>query len=235
MTEATGKPSIVRKKPKSVHAGGLFRATGHKTKTKTKMVGDAAPDQVFREEDDFYPTPDGATDALICAEWDRLKQIKTLWECAAGDGAMAKRLTRCGFNVAMSDLIDRGAGATISNFYDYTTPLGDGIFSNPPYNEINASQGHGAWLRHTKELNVDYVAYLLSWDWAAATKNGLGKLLEEYPFSRVYLCRWKIDFTRMGAPPQRNGWFIWDKLDQPKHPEFRFLDRADPMQAKMKI
>lgn len=62
--------------------------------------------------------------------------------------------------------------------------------------------------------------------------NGLGDLLNEQPFSYVYLLRFKVDFTGGGSPPQRNAWFVWDRRDPRSrpglghHPEpsFRWMD-----------
>lgn len=71
-----------------------------------------------------------------------------------------------------------------------------------------------------------------SWGWPAAVKNGLGGLLDDHPFSYCYLCRWKIDFTGAGNPPQRNAWFIWDKSWTNPESGFRFLDRTDARQGE---
>ena len=75
-------------------------------------------------------------------------------------------------------------------------------------------------------LGVQYMALLLSWNWPGAA--GLGPLWGKWPPARVYLMRWKIDFTGQGAPPMLNGWFVWDvrdagptqllMLDRPKQP-----------------
>ena len=51
---------------------------------------------------------------------------------------------------------------------------------------------------------------LLNWDWIAARINGMDELHTLLPASRVYICCWKIDFRGLGAPPQRNGWLVWD-------------------------
>lgn len=76
-------------------------------------------------------------------------------------------------------------------------------------------------------------------DWPAARANGLGKLLDENPFSYCYLMRWKLDFTGEGSPPQRNAWFAWDRRDPRGNgrgdPGFRWLDRVDGRQAEMPL
>ncbi|MEM9524475.1 MAG: hypothetical protein AAF982_10905, partial [Pseudomonadota bacterium] len=98
-------------------------------------------------------------------------------------------------------------------------------------NLINARDGHGRWLRHSLEMpGWDYLALLLSWDWPAARRNGLGALLEAHPFSYCYLLRWKLDFTGEGSPPQRNAWFVWDRSWSQVPMQMRFMDRTDARQ-----
>lgn len=59
-----------------------------------------------REENDFYATQP------IAAEW--LMKIEDLddniWECACGQGHLAKPFIEAGHNVLCTDLIDRGFG-----------------------------------------------------------------------------------------------------------------------------
>ena len=225
-------------------AKALFRAT----KAKTAMAGPALdmdlPDhrrpEAYRRADDFYPTgqPD-AIRALLARDGNRIAMCSRVWEPAVGDGALARELTAMGLPVIGSDLIDRGwPGTIVRSFFDFDRSQADAIITNPPFNLINARDGRGEWLRHTLSLkHWNYCALLLSWDWPAARANGLGALLDEYPFSWCYLMRWKLDFTGEGSPPQRNAWFVWDRYDQRgplgrnPHPDFRWLDRDDARQG----
>ena len=59
-----------------------------------------------RKENDFYPTPPEATQALM----DREKFSGRIYECACGDGAMSKVLIQNGYSVDSTDLVDRGYG-----------------------------------------------------------------------------------------------------------------------------
>lgn len=199
-------------------AKGLFRATG--------KSGDETP----RETHDFYPTPPEVTRALLAVEGPRLRAYGAVWEPAAGDGAMVRELAAFGLEVHASDLVDRGAGAEIRDFYGFTLPPAAAMVTNPPYKEINARDGQGRWLAHAFDLGLEYVALFLNWDWPAAA--GLAGLLARHPIARVYVARWKVDFTGKGAPPQRNAWFIWDAAWQGET-VLRFLDRADGRQAEM--
>lgn len=171
------------------------------------------PPEEARDPLDYDPTPPSATAAFLGAEGDRLREIGgTIWEPAVGGGHMAREIERRGFDVIGSDIVDRGwPGTIVRPFYDYDAAPADIIVTNPPYNEINASNGHGRWLAHVERLNVRYCAMLLNWDWMAARINGMDDLHARFPMSRAYVCCWKIDFRGKGSPPQRNGWIVWDR------------------------
>ena len=217
-------------------ARGLFRANG---KTATHIVrtldGFERTTEAPRETHDFYPTPPEVTRALFAVEGARIAEVAAragglIWEPAAGDGAMAREIAAMGLSVHCSDLIDRGCGAELVDFLCLRQRRADVMITNPPYNLINARDGQGRWLTHALDLGFTYVALFLNWDWPAAA--GLAPILARHPISRAYVCRWKVDFTGKGAPPQRNGWFVWDAGWQGET-AFRFLDRADARQGEM--
>lgn len=221
---------------KAQNARGLFHATGHRTKAVADLIDGefVKTDNPTRHPEDFDPTPPEPTLALIEAEFERLCELGMLWEPAAGDGAMARVLEARGFPVFRSDLKDRGHGGEVKSFFDYRTPPRGirGEVTNPPYNLVNWRDGKAAWLRHSIEvLGLEYVALLLSWTWPGAA--GLVGVWQDMPPARVYLMRWKIDFTGQGAPPMLNAWFIWDAKWKGET-VLRMLDRgADVAQLKM--
>ena len=222
----------------------LFRATKRKPIVGEPLFPEGAlhnqlpPDEGYRDALDFDPTPADATRAFTAAEGQRLREIGgPVWECAVGAGHMARPLQQAGFDVIGSDIVDRGhPGTILSDFYKWGQAGGPPapasiIVTNPPYNEINARDGHGRWLRHIETLGVRYAAMLLNWDWPAARQNGMDALHERFPFARAYVCCWKIDFRGKGSPPQRNGWFVWD-LDHQGPQTFHrlFREAGDPPQ-----
>lgn len=219
---------------RAVSARGLFRATGKKSRPVVQMNLDGSYERVEhleREGDDFYPTPPEPTRALLSAERHRLADFPFIWEPAAGDGAMARELMRDGHRVLSSDLIDRGCGAEICSFYDYQNPRSKAIVTNPPFAECNARDGQGRWIFHALDgLGVEYMALLMNWSWPGA--GGHARLWERHAPARVYLMRWKIDFTGQGAPPMLNAWFVWDKLHQGET-VLRMLDRTNPAQGAL--
>jgi hypothetical protein len=222
---------------KAVSARGLFRATGKKSKPVAQRNLDGTYERVEnleREKDDFYPTPPEPTRALLHAEFDRLRTFRTIAEPAAGDGAMVREMEALGLNVFASDMINRGCGAVIKDFYDFseeTFPF-CAIVTNPPFSECGWGNGKARWLKHALDtLDVEYMALLMNWGWPGA--GGLKHFWAEHPPARVYLMRWKIDFTGQGAPPMLNAWFVWDKKHRGET-VLRMLDRhADARQSTL--
>lgn len=138
---------------------------------------------------------------------------------------MAREMRDIGHDVVASDLVDRGWPNTIMrSFFDFDAAPAPCIVTNPPYVAVNYRDGRGRWITHAMDtLAVDYMALLLSWNWPGA--GGLAGVWAQFPPARVYLMRWKIDFTGAGAPPMLNGWFVWDRHHQGET-ILRMLDRT---------
>lgn len=215
-------------------ARGLFRATGKKSKPVVVKLLDGtlskSAEGLEREKDEFYPTPPEPTRALLHAEIDRMRDFPVIWEPAAGDGAMVREMEALGLKVQKTDLVDRGCGAMIADFYSFSAGP-RAIVTNPPFNECNSRDGKGRWIWHALDtIGVEYMALLMNWSWPGA--GGLNALWQEHPPARVYLMRWKIDFTGQGAPPMLNAWFVWDKQHEGET-VLRMLDRKDARQAEL--
>jgi hypothetical protein len=219
-------------------ARGLFRATGKAPRpvavrdlTGAIVKSDAG---LGRETDDFYPTPAEPTRAFLHAEIDRLREFSCVWEPAAGDGAMVREMKALGLNVVHSDLVDRGCNAIVQSFYDFTPgtwPSESAIVTNPPFAECGWGNGRARWLYHALDvLRTPYMALLMNWSFPGA--GGLAPFWAKYPCARVYLMRWKIDFTGQGAPPMLNGWFVWDR-EWRGETVLRMLDRKDARQSEL--
>ncbi|MEN3145717.1 hypothetical protein ABCW43_00220 [Neorhizobium sp. IRAMC:178] len=217
----------------TVSARGLFRATGKTSKPVfTLLDGEIVKvDALEREPNEFYPTPAEPIRAIIHAEMDRLRDFPMIWGPACGTGVIGKELRHHGLQTYDSDLIDRGAGAEIRSFYDYTTAPAPAILENPPFAECGWGNGKARWLKHALDvLKVDYMGLLMNWGWPGA--GGLKHFYAAHPPARVYLMRWKIDFTGQGAPPMLNAWFIWDNAHRGET-VLRMLDRNDARQEEM--
>lgn len=214
-------------------ARGLFRATGKSAKpvhVRDLITGEIVKtDHLFRERDEFYPTPPEPTRAILSVEGERLRQFRSIWEPAAGDGAMVREMRAIGLNVLASDLVDRGCDAEVRSFYDFDAAPAPAILTNPPFAECGWGNGKARWLYHALDtLGVQYMALLMNWGFPGA--GGLGPFWGKHPPARVYLMRWKIDFTGQGAPPMLNGWFVWDRAHRGET-VLRMLDRVDARQS----
>lgn len=215
-------------------ARGLFRATGKKAKAKPHLIDDeiVVTDAPLRREADFYPTRDpNCVRALVHAEGARLRSFGApIWEAAVGEGHMQRDLEALGFAVIGSDLFDRGIGATVHDFFAFTAPLSPVLVTNPPFSKVNWAQGRGRWITHARDvLRVPYMALLLSWSFPGAA--GLATVWDRDRPARAYLMRWKVDFTGEGAPPNLNGWYVWD--GHATRTDLLMMDRVDPAQASL--
>lgn len=183
-----------------------------------------------RRAEDFYPTAQPeAMRGLLALDGAFIRSLGAVWEPACGDGQLVREIRAYGLPCCASYLIDRGCpDSWQADYFTCLTSRGGSIITNPPFNLINARDGHGRWLRHTLDMpGWTYCAFLLSWDWPAARKNGLGALLDANPFSYCYLMRWKLDFTGEGSPPQRNAWFVWIRGWDQAPMQMRFMNRED--------
>ncbi|ALJ08249.1 hypothetical protein [Brevundimonas sp. DS20] len=215
-------------------ARGLFRATGKASRPVPVRLLDGSyekADSLEREKDDFYPTPPEPIRALLHAEIERLRDFPAIWDASAGDGALVREMEAMGLTVIASDLIDRGMGAEIRDFYDFETAPARASVQNPPFQECGWGNGKARWLTHALDtLDLEYMALLLNWSWPGA--GGLAPFWAKHPPARVYLMRWKIDFTGQGAPPMLNAWFVWDRKHKGET-VLRMLDRKDARQGQL--
>ena len=83
--------------------------------TVARFIGSHNLSETERETNDYYATSPVAAEQLIQIE----KLHNNIWECACGEGHLAKVFSEHGYTVKSTDLIDRGYG------------IGGGRFSIP--------------------------------------------------------------------------------------------------------
>lgn len=157
---------------------------------------------------DFFPTPAWATQALI----DNERFDGEIWECACGDGEMARVLLAAGHKVHATDLYDRGFGKSGVNFLTATRTT-DNIVTNPPYNVAEAFVAQG--LKHARKK----FALLLRLAFLEGA-NRAETIFLRHPPSRVWVFSERITFYMKGAAKAGSGttayaWFVWDKDAKP--------------------
>lgn len=82
-----------------------------------------------RETNDYYATEPKALELLLELE----SFDENVWECACGEGHLAKVLEAHGHKVLSTDLIDRGYGLGGIDFLQCERPYNGDIITNPPY------------------------------------------------------------------------------------------------------
>ena len=156
-----------------------------------------------REENDFYPTPESATLALL----DKQTFEGDIWECACGDGAISKVLLNKGYKVYSSDLINRGYGSSNVDFLQSDLKA-DNIVTNPPFNLAAEFTLQAFKLARKKVVMLSKISYLegVKRRELIFNQNKLEKVLV---FSRRVPFKKKSSNTLAGGL-MAFGWFIYD-------------------------
>lgn len=183
-----------------------------------------------RPQNDFYPTPEPVTLALLSVEKPPLEV--PIWEAACGDGAISKVLKSSGYTVFSTDKYDHGYGYKGLDFLTVKSPLSPFLVTNPPFNIINQ------FIQHANDIGVSYMALLGK----LALLEGYERsfILSKTGLKRVYVFRRRITMGRNGEKYQNSGmiafaWFVWDKWATNKKPEIDWIDAIDLNQNQMKL
>ena len=121
-----------------------------------------------RQPNDFYPTPDWVTQALL----KHVTLRAPVWEPCCGDGAMARVLERNGHKVVATDLVDRGFGRGGVDFFECTSfpPGCRSMVTNPPYGDggqtgraEKSPLGLQNFVRHALDLTARANGQLALW------------------------------------------------------------------------
>ncbi len=194
----------------------LKQAAGHAIGTKTATKGERG--------EDLYETPIEAVRTLLALE----SFVSSVWEPSVGKGAILRPLEAAGYEVRISDLIDRGIATKDGELQDVGDFLtlrpdadfaagqrcGPDIVTNPPYGIANAYIAHAL-----KVFRPGKMALLLNLNFLAGFDDpDRCFVMDENPPSRVYV------FTRRLPMMHRDGWegnkassqmntawFVWER------------------------
>lgn len=172
--------------------------------TSMRLVGASVAG--VREKDDFYPTPERATLALLSAEtFDG-----DVWEPACGDGAISKLFVDRGYNVISSDLVDRGYGECGVDFLMEWQPRAPNIVTNPPFKLAVP------FAQKALQLSSAKVALLLKIAFLEGQERS--KLFRSSPLARVHVFSQRLAFVPGDGARKLDGggmmafaWFVWDR------------------------
>ncbi|MFC4168418.1 hypothetical protein [Teichococcus aestuarii] len=157
---------------------------------------------------EWFRTPPAATAALLARE----TFPGPIWECAAGDGAMARVLIAAGYETHSTDLVPRGWGLGGVDFLREQTMRGGSasIVTNPPYSLA------APFLLHAQALGAQRVALLLR----LAFLEGMRRhrtLFRVRPPNRIWVFSSRLTMWRGDDPNAREtggatpyAWMVWD-------------------------
>ena len=160
--------------------------------------------QEERETHDFYATQPIAAEQLMKIE--DLSPI--IWECACGEGHLAKPLIRGGYEVLCTDLIDRGFGQGGVDFLKTTRAFYGDIVTNPPYKYAQEFIEHALTLipKGNKVCMFLKVQFLEG-------KNRR-RLFDSQPPKRIWVSSSRIQCGKNGifkGSMVAYAWYVWEK------------------------
>ncbi len=180
--------------------------TGNKNSV-FKTLGASAHSLEEREEHDYYATDPKAVRFLLEIETFN----ENIWEPACGEGHLSKEMTKLGYKVWNTDLIDRGYGEVMDFLKSDIIWDGD-IITNPPYKYSQSfvekslkSLKPGAKL--ALFMRIQFVE-----------GKARAKFLKEYPIKTIHVsssrlnCAKNGDFEKYGySSASCYAWYIWEK------------------------
>lgn len=159
-----------------------------------KCLGASSHTEKEREPNDYYATSPEAIDLLF--ESNNFVRPKYVWECACGEGHLAKRLADFGCNVYSSDLIYRGFGTGGVDFLkQIDMPFHNVercIVTNPPYKYAMEFVLHALDLLKDGERAVFFLKTS-----ALEGKKRYEKLFKPFPPKMIYQFKGRVVCAKM--------------------------------------
>lgn len=185
--------------------------TGNKNSTFT-CLGASNHTDYDRAENDYYATDPKAAELLLEVEPD----LDNIWECACGEGHLAKVFEKAGKLFNATDIINRGYGDGSLDFLSYDCLSkykhwnGD-IVTNPPYKYA---------LDFVKQaINKIHNGHKVCMFLKLTFLEGKARkdFFKHYPPKTIYVCSGRIkcalngDFDATGQSAACYAWFVWEK------------------------
>lgn len=186
--------------------------TGNKKSTFT-CLGASNHSKHERADFDYYATDPIAAELLLSVEPD----LNNIWECACGEGHLAKVFDKHNKLGKASDLVNRGYGTQedfLNNlFINFNTDFqwGGDIVTNPPYKYAKefVLQALKIIAENKKVCMFLKLTFLEGKD--------RKKMFKKYPPKTIYVCSGRIkcalngDFDATGSSAACYAWFVWQK------------------------
>lgn len=229
-----GEPGIVERAIAARLAQGLEptrRSLRH-------AVGNRSDEAAARAVDYLYETPIEAMRTLLALE----SFSPNAWEPAVGRGAILRPLEDAGYDVAISDLRDRGVATrhgecqAVIDFLDTdssfpplsSSPGGSSlagpwdIITNPPYGAVmNGFIAHALRVHRPAKM-----ALLLNWNaYLGFDDPDRNFWLDEYPPARIWAFSRRLPMMhrdgwdgKIATSQMNTAWFVWEASGDPDYP-----------------
>ena len=160
-----------------------------------------------RQAEDYYATAPLAAELLLEVEPD----LNNIWECACGEGHLAKVFDSVGKLGKATDLINRGYG-DVEDFLHNSEPYPNGdIVTNPPYKYAQQ------FVEHALNI-VDKGRYVCMFLKVLFLEGKARKeLFNKFPPKVIYVSSSRINCARNGdfatytSSAIAYAWFVWQK------------------------
>lgn len=200
-------------------------------------IGTASASKEDRGEN-FYQTPEEATRTLLALE----SFAGTIWEPACGHGAISRVLEEHGYEIRISDLVDRGtcdAYGELQAVGDFLTSRrtsdedGPDIVTNPPYGEVlNDFVAHAL-----REHRPRKMALLLNLNFLCGfADDNRNFVMDENPPARVYVFKHRLPMMHRegwdgpkASSRMNTAWFVWELQSNATYGKSTALHRVDWM------
>lgn len=171
-----------------------------------KVIGASNHCSESRQEDDFYATPELATEELI-----RLEKFNgRILEPSCGQGHISRILEASGYSVESRDLVDRGYGKSGCDFLSSNTTIWNGsVIMNPPYSLAQE------FVEKALSIIPDgfKVAAFLKLTFAEGQRRR--SLFENNPPARVWISSKRLECGKngvfTGSSAVAYAWWVWEK------------------------
>lgn len=171
-----------------------------------RTLGSTSITKADREENDFYATEPKAVELLLAEE----TFANNILEPCCGQKHITNILEQAGYTVKSSDLIDRGVGADIQDFFKITDWGGD-IISNPPYK--NALD----FVKHSLDIVKEGSKVAMFLKILFLEGKTRKEFFLENPPKVIYVASGRLncakngDFDKYTTGAVCYAWFVWEK------------------------
>lgn len=160
-----------------------------------------------RQAEDYYATEPLAAELLL----EVMPELNNIWECACGEGHLAKVFDRAGKLARATDLVNRGYGE-VEDFLRNNELYHNGdIVTNPPYKHAQQFVEHA--LNKVDEGRFVCMFLKVLFLEGKARK----ELFNKFPPKIIYVsssrisCAMNGDFNTYTSSAIAYAWFVWQK------------------------